>query len=62
MFKAFSSNQNTECTYYPEAGKYAVINNSDEPQKTVLFSITGKKTEVLLNPKQFMVCDEREVW
>lgn len=49
MKKAFSSNPLTECTYYPETGKYAVVNNSTEPQKTVFYDIDGKATELSLS-------------
>ena len=46
MYKAYSSNANTECSYYPESGKYAVINNTDKEQTTTFYDIDGKATEI----------------
>ncbi len=48
MRKAFSSNPYTECSYYPESGKYAVINNSDESQKTTFFDVDGNSKELTI--------------
>lgn len=39
--KAFSSNQFTECSYYPEIGKYAITNNSNKIQSTTFYNIKG---------------------
>lgn len=52
MKKAFSSNPLTECTYYPEAKKYAVVNNSDKEQKTIFYDIEGKGVELLLSASE----------
>ncbi len=49
MKKAFSSNPLTECSYYPEKGKYAVVNNSAQPQKTVFYDIEGNAKELSLS-------------
>lgn len=43
MKKAYSSNINTDCNYYPESGKYAVINNTNLEQDTIFYDIDGKQ-------------------
>lgn len=48
MKKAYSSNINVDCSYYPEQGKYALVNNTAEPKKTVFYDIDGKQKEVVL--------------
>jgi len=50
MFKAFSSNINTECTYYPKSNKYAIINNTGEQQLTTFYDIDGNKRDIQLQP------------
>ena len=52
LHKAFSSNQDTECAYYPSKAMYALINNSSLPQKTTFFDINGKATSVELGPDE----------
>ena len=42
MRRAYSSAPDTECSYYPELGRYAVVNNSDADRETVLYEIQGK--------------------
>ncbi len=48
--KAYSSNLNTECHYYPTTNKYAVVNNTDKEQKTTFFDIDGKSQEIVIKP------------
>lgn len=48
--KAYSTNINTECHFYPNSGKYAVVNNSNEEQQTTFFDIDGKPTKLTLKP------------
>lgn len=48
MYRTFSSNPDTECSYYPETGKYTVINNCTQPRKTVLYDINGTEKEIEL--------------
>lgn len=48
MKKAYSTNINVDCSYYPEQGKYALVNNTAEPQETIFYDIDGKKKEVAL--------------
>lgn len=46
--KAFATNVNVECNYYPEIKKYALINNTDKPQTTVFYDIDGNERELTL--------------
>lgn len=46
--KAFSTNVNTECSYYPEQNKYAIINNTDERQKTLFYDQNGNCQELCI--------------
>ncbi|MBN1516566.1 1,3-beta-galactosyl-N-acetylhexosamine phosphorylase [Candidatus Sumerlaeota bacterium] len=46
------SNPNTECAAFIESGQCAVVNNSDEPQKTTLFDGDGKAHELDLKPNE----------
>ena len=50
--KAFSTNVNTECNYYPNSNKYAVVNNSDEAQETTFYDINGNETKLTLEPME----------
>ena len=50
MKKAYSSNPVTDCTYYPETKKYAVINNTNEQQATTFYDVNGKAAEMTLAP------------
>lgn len=52
--KAFSSNIHTECHYYPESGKYALVNNTSEKQTTVFYDVEGKKKEYVLNENEIL--------
>lgn len=56
--KAFSSNPETECNYYPAARKYALVNNMDTLQKTIFFDINGSKTEYVLKANEIIWIDE----
>jgi 1,3-beta-galactosyl-N-acetylhexosamine phosphorylase len=46
--KAYSTNVNTDCTYYPGSKKYAVINNANETVKTTFFDVNGNAKELTL--------------
>lgn len=46
--KAFSTNVDTDCSYYPESHKYAVINNTATEQKTTFYDKCGRATELTL--------------
>ena len=54
MEKAYSSNPVTDCTYYPESGKYAVINNTFETQETTFFDVNGKSQNLTLAPNEII--------
>lgn len=48
MQKAYSTNVNVDCSYYPESGKYAVVNNADSAQTTTFYDVNGKKKTLAL--------------
>ncbi len=48
--KWYSSNLNTDCASYPEAGTFAVVNNVDTKQETVVYDGQGQKLEIVLKP------------
>ncbi len=52
--RAFVSDPATECTYYPEMKKYAVINNAAEAKKTVFYDIDGNEKELALGPGEIV--------
>ena len=54
LYVAYSSNPATECNYYPEAGKYAVANNSDETQVTDFYDVNGNKRTIELKPTEII--------
>lgn len=58
--RAFSENENTECHYYPDSGKYAVVNNSEREQTTVFYDKNGKKKQLTLQGMQMLWLKERE--
>ncbi|MGN1062115.1 MAG: lacto-N-biose phosphorylase central domain-containing protein, partial [Candidatus Scatosoma sp.] len=52
LYKCYSANVATDCNYYPEAGKYAVVNNGDTPQTTEFYDVNRNKTVVELAPTE----------
>ena len=52
LYKGFSSNLSTECNYYPECCKYAIVNNTTLPQITEFFDIRGIKKTITLAPME----------
>ena len=54
MYKAFSSNPETECSYYSKTGNYTVVNNSNYPQETILTDMDGKQKEINLAAGQII--------
>ena len=48
MFKAFSSDPETECSYYPELGKYAIVNNAGKERTTKFYDIHGSVKTICL--------------
>ncbi|HEX2927010.1 MAG TPA: lacto-N-biose phosphorylase central domain-containing protein, partial [Ruminiclostridium sp.] len=50
MLKWFSDNFEVECTAYPEAGCFVVVNNSFDTQKSNIYKPNGDKVNVELAP------------
>ncbi len=48
--RAYSTNPKTECNYYPDTKRYAVINNSEEEQSTTFYDLQGSPFTLLLKP------------
>ena len=48
MTKAYSSNVQTDCSYYPESKKYAIINNTNEEQTTTFYDVNGKAETLVI--------------
>lgn len=48
--KWYSDNLNVECTAFPEAGKFIVLNNSRQEQKTTIYDGEGRTLEMTLEP------------
>lgn len=56
--RAYSSNLNTECHYYPESKRYALVNNTAEPQNTVFYDINGNAKDYSLTANEIIWIDE----
>lgn len=50
MKKWYSENLYVECTAFPQAGKFIVLNNSLTEQKTVIYDGQGRTVEMTLEP------------
>lgn len=48
--KWFSTNYNVDVHAYPKNGKYCVVNNTDEEQKTVIYRGDGSSFELQMEP------------
>ena len=59
MKKAYSENVVTDCTYYPESGKYAIINNTFAQQTTTFYDVNGKHQELILAPNEIIWIEEK---
>lgn len=55
--KVFSSNIYTECHYYQTSKKYALVNNTNEEQKTVFFDKNGASREYVLGANEIVWID-----
>lgn len=53
--KAFSSGVSTECSYYPNSGKYMIVNNSNKTVDTVFYDIDGKSKKLSLSPYELKI-------
>lgn len=48
LYTWFSTNPEVEVNAYPEKGKYAIVNNTNKEQKTIVYDGDQKQQEVLL--------------
>ena len=46
----YSTNAATDCNYYPNSNKYAIVNNSNQEQTTTFYNLEGKSEELTLRP------------
>ncbi len=58
LLRAFSSNSATECNYYPDGGKYAIVNNTDRAQLTDFYDLKGNKQPLSLAPMEIKWVEE----
>lgn len=58
MMRAYSSNVDTDCSYYPESHKYAIINNTNEPQTTTFYDKCGTASELTLGAGEIKWIEE----
>ncbi len=54
----YCDNVNVECSYYPDAKCYALVNNSNEAQTTVFYNKTGSGVNVELKPMEIKWINE----
>lgn len=59
MKKAYSANVNVDCSYYPEQGKYALVNNTDQSQETVFYNVQGNKEKLVLSAGDILWFSEK---
>ncbi len=52
LYRWFSENPATECSAYPDAGRFAVLNNTDVPQNTRVHKGDGTSFALELEPMQ----------
>lgn len=50
----FAQNINCEVHAYPEAGKYAILNNTSEPQTTLVYDGEGRTQEYAMKPGEII--------
>ena len=58
LLKAFSSNVNTDCHYYPESRRYALVNNTAYLQATLFYDVNGNSKEYTLQPNEIVWIEE----
>lgn len=61
MYRAFSSDPNTECSYYPDTGEYTIINNNAHPRSTVFYDMEGDTRELTLAGEQLIILSSNSV-
>lgn len=52
LYKAFSTNIDSEVAYYPESNKYIIINNTFNEVETDFYDIEGNKEHLILKPNE----------
>ncbi len=57
MKKWYSDNYNVEVNYYPATGKYCVVNNTYEPQETVIYDGRGNAEKMSLKANDILWFD-----
>ncbi len=57
MYKAFSSDPDTECSYYPEFGRYVIVNNVQTERKTIFYDVKGAMKEVFLKGGEYRIIE-----
>lgn len=50
LYVCYSTNVTTDCNYYPNSNKYAIVNNSNQTQKTTFYDLDGNCKDITLNP------------
>ncbi|MBN2547428.1 MAG: 1,3-beta-galactosyl-N-acetylhexosamine phosphorylase [Spirochaetes bacterium] len=61
MKKWFSSNEKTDCAYYPETKRIAVMNNDYDAEDTVIYNESGKQTKIELDSLEIKWFDLDEI-
>lgn len=54
MDQWFSSNIHTECSGFPEAGKFCLVNNSEEEERTLVHLGNGEERAYTLQPMEML--------
>ncbi len=54
MKKWYSSNYHAEVNYYPATGKYCIVNNTYEPQETVIYDGNGQACSMQLKANDIL--------
>ena len=54
MKKWYSSNYHVEVNYYPATGKYCIVNNTYEPQDTVIYDGNGQACSMQLKANDIL--------
>ncbi len=54
MKKWYSSNYHVEVNYYPATGKYCIVNNTYEPQETVIYDGNGQACSMQLKANDIL--------
>lgn len=54
MKRWYSDNFNVEVNYYPATGKYCVVNNTYEPQETVIYNGEGEAEAMSLKANDIL--------